>query len=264
MDDVRPTPGSWPEIDWVAADTAVRLAPRGGWYSAAKPAIDFLLAIPLTVLLAPVMFAGWLLVKLTSTGPGVYIQTRSGQGNRPYPIFKLRTMTFNCEAVGGIQWAKKGDSRVTPIGRFLRVTHLDELPQLLNVLRGEMSLVGPRPERPEVIAGKGLAAVVPGYSHRLSVKPGVTGLAQVQLPADTDLNSVRHKVAYDLYYITHQSLWLDARIVAATVFKAAGMGPVWLRRVFHLPTREQVAAGFVATLSRPTSRSSSISVQPVG
>jgi lipopolysaccharide/colanic/teichoic acid biosynthesis glycosyltransferase len=264
MDDVRPTPGSWPEIDWVAADAAVRLTPRGGWYSAAKPAVDFLLAVPLAVLLAPVVLVGWVLVRLTSPGPGIYVQTRSGQGGRPYPIFKLRTMAFNCEAVGGIQWAKKGDARVTRVGKLLRATHLDELPQLLNVLRGEMSLVGPRPERPEVIAGKGLAALVPGYEHRLTVKPGVTGLAQIQLPADTDLSSVRHKVAYDLYYITHQTLWLDARIVAATVFKAAGMGPTWLRRLFRLPTREQVAAGFVAHVVRPQPGSSSVRLHPVG
>ena len=264
MDDVRTPADSWPEIDWLAADAALDGPVSGGWYSAAKPAVDFLLAVPLAVLLAPVVLAGWLLVRLSDPGPGFYVQTRSGQGKRPYPIFKLRTMRFNVEARTGIQWSQKGDARVTKLGKLLRATHLDELPQLANVLRGEMSLVGPRPERPEVIDGKGLAAVVPGYGHRLSVKPGVTGLAQVQLPADSDLRSVRHKVAYDLHYIAHQSLWLDVRIIAATVFKAAGMGPTWLRRLFRLPTREAVAAGFVARLSLPKPRSSTVTLQPVG
>ncbi len=265
MDDARTPPGSWPEIDWLAADAAVELSAAGGWYSAVKPALDFLVAVPMAVLLAPVIAGGWLLVRLSSPGPGIYIQTRSGQGGRPFPIYKLRSMAFNCEARTGAQWAcLKNDMRVTAVGKFIRATHLDELPQLANVLRGEMSLVGPRPERPEVIAAKGLAEVVPGYTHRLSVKPGVTGLAQIQLPADTGLSSVRHKVAYDLYYITHQSLWLDLRIVAATAFKAAGMGPAWLRRLFRLPSREQVAAGFVARVAFPPARSSSVRLHPVG
>jgi lipopolysaccharide/colanic/teichoic acid biosynthesis glycosyltransferase len=250
MDDAT-TPASWPEIDLLAADAAVAAHPPGGWYAAAKPAVDFLLAVPLAVVLGPVIALGWLAVRLGSPGPGFYVQTRSGQGCRPYPIFKLRSMAFNCEAKTGIQWSQKGDARVTKLGKVLRATHLDELPQLANVLRGEMSLVGPRPERPEVIAAKGLADAVPGYRHRLTVKPGVTGLAQIQLPPDSGLASVRHKVAYDLYYITHQSAWLDARIVGATVLKAAGVGPAWLRRLFFLPTREQVADAFRARVVEP-------------
>src|SRR5205823_3638949 len=113
------------------------------------------------------------------------------------------------ELKSGIQWSPCGDRRVTRIGRLLRVTHLDELPQLFNVLMGHMSLVGPRPERPEVIDAKGLTQVVPGYRLRQLVKPGVTGLAQLQLPPDSDITSVRHKVVYDLYYARHQSLFLD-------------------------------------------------------
>ena len=123
------------------------------------------------------------------------------------------------------------------VGQLLRKCHIDEFPQLLNVLRGEMSLVGPRPERPEVIQGKGLAERVPGYSLRMSVKPGITGLAQVQLPADSDLRSVRHKIVYDLYYIANRSLWLDARIMVATVLKAIGITPTWLRRICMLPSQ---------------------------
>ena len=138
-------------------------------------------------------------MKLTSPGPAFYTQTRVGQGGRPFTIYKLRTMIHNCESLTGPRWCMPGDPRVTPAGWLLRVTHLDELPQLLNVLRGEMSLVGPRPERPEFLPQ--LERALPAYRQRLVVRPGVTGLAQVKLPADTDLDSVRRKLAHDLYYI---------------------------------------------------------------
>ena len=154
------------------------------------------------------------------------------------------------EKTGGPRWSQAGDARVFGMGKILRRTHLDELPQLFNVLRGEMSLVGPRPERPEVIASKGLCDEVPGYDVRMVAKPGITGLAQVQLPADSDLLSVRRKVYYDLYYILHQSLWFDLRICAATLFKAAGVGPLWLRRLFFLPSPDTVLEHFLA-LARP-------------
>src|SRR5262249_55076608 len=150
----------------------------------------------------------------------------------------------NCELVSGVRWARKHDDRVFPVGRFLRYTHIDELPQLLNVLSGDMSLVGPRPERPEVIQAKGLEQVVPGYRHRLLVKPGLTGLAQLQLPADSDLTSVRHKVVYDLYYVQRQGLLLDVRLVLGTLLRAAGAGPRLIRRVCLLPSRQTVAEVF--------------------
>ena len=107
---------------------------------------------------------------------------------------------------------------MTWVGRVLRRTHIDELPKLFNVLIGQMSLVGPRPERPEVIQAKGLNQLVPGYRLRLRVKPGVTGLAQCQLPADSDVTSVRYKVVYDLYYVEHGSPWFDLRILALTLW----------------------------------------------
>src|SRR5262249_55106805 len=157
-----------------------------------------------------------------------------GRFGRPFLIYKLRTMTHNCEQESGVRWAVPGDPRVTRLGRFLRKTHLDELPQLWNVLRGDMSLVGPRPERPEFVPG--LERAIPGYRPRLLVKPGVTGLAQVQLPADTDIPSVRRKLAYDLYYIRSGGLWLDLRLLASTALRLAGVPYGVGIRLFRLPS----------------------------
>jgi lipopolysaccharide/colanic/teichoic acid biosynthesis glycosyltransferase len=133
----------------------------------------------------------------------------------------------------GAQWARPGDSRVTRVGRFLRVSHLDELPQLVNVLLGHMSLVGPRPERPEFVPP--LAAAIPGYADRLLVRPGVTGLAQLYLPADTDLDSVRRKLVYDRWYIDNRSLWLDVRVIGCTALKVLLLPMATCCRLFRLP-----------------------------
>lgn len=241
----------WPEIDRLPVETVIDLPVDLGWYAAAKAAIDYtvvLVALPFALVLVA---AAALAVKLTSAGPVFYTQTRVGLNGRTFRIIKIRTMRADAEAASGIRWAQKGDRRVTPVGRVLRATHVDELPQLLNVLLGHMSLVGPRPERPEVIAAKGLNHLVPGYRLRLNVKPGVTGLAQVQLPADTDVTSVRYKLAYDLYYVAHTGLWLDLRLLAATGLKALGAGPRALRRLFLLPDRARVADGLYAHIVAP-------------
>jgi len=195
-----------------------------------KAVIDSVCAVVLLVLAAPVLLLVVLLVKATSPGPALYSQTRLGRNGRPYRILKIRTMYHNCERHSGPRWSTPGDPRVTRVGRFLRRSHLDELPQLWNVLKGEMSLVGPRPERPEFV--KLLECAVPHYHDRLQVRPGVTGLAQVMLPADTDLASVRKKLAYDLCYVRHQSFWLDLRIVICTAFNLIG---VELSGVLRLP-----------------------------
>jgi lipopolysaccharide/colanic/teichoic acid biosynthesis glycosyltransferase len=158
-------------------------------------------------------------------------------GGALFTLYKIRTMAVDSEK-DGPRWSMPGDRRVTRVGQFLRRTHLDELPQLWNVLRGDMSLVGPRPERPEFVPQ--LAAAIPGYEDRLAVRPGVTGLAQVQLPADTDLNSVRRKLAYDLYYVERGGLWLDLRLMAATAFKVLGMDAVTIAWLFRLPSRATV------------------------
>ena len=182
-----------------------------------KSAFDHIVSAILLVLLTPVMVTTILLVWLTSKGFPIYCQTRLGRNGKPFVIYKLRTMRHHCERLTGAQWAISKDPRITPVGRFLRKTHLDELPQLINVLHGEMSLVGPRPERPEIVSE--LVKFYPTYCDREAMLPGVTGLAQVQLPPDTDIEDVRHKLACDLYYLENCSFWLDTRIVLGTALK---------------------------------------------
>jgi lipopolysaccharide/colanic/teichoic acid biosynthesis glycosyltransferase len=207
-----------------------------------KLVMDFTIAAALLVLTSPLVVLAALLVKLTSPGPIIYSQTRLGRGGRPYRIFKIRTMIHNCEKNSGARWSAPGDARITPIGRVLRRTHIDELPQLWNVLRGEMSLVGPRPERPEFAVH--LDQVIFYYRKRLVVRPGVTGLAQVQLPGDTDLESVRRKLAYDLFYIQHLNPLLDLRILACTAFKILGASFDGMRKWFSLPVAEATEAAY--------------------
>ncbi len=252
----------WQAIDCLPADTVIDLPPNLSYYVTVKTVFDYAVALALLPFATLLVALAAVAVKLTSPGPIFYTQTRVGFNGRKYKIIKIRTMRPNCEATGGIQWSQKGDVRVTHIGRFLRATHIDELPQLLNVLMGQMSLVGPRPERPEVIQAKGLNHLVPGYRHRLRVKPGVTGLAQCQLPADSDVTSVRHKVVYDLYYVQHMSLLLDLRLVAATAFKSAKLGPQMLRLVFFLPSRDRVAAAFTARIVPPPGETPALAMQP--
>ncbi|HTU16660.1 MAG TPA: sugar transferase [Gemmataceae bacterium] len=194
---------------------------RHRWYLGCKHVADFILAALLAVPAVPLVVMAALLVRLTSRGPAFYTQTRVGEDGRLFTIWKIRSMVHNCESLTGPRWSIPGDPRVTYIGAFLRASHLDELPQLLNVLRGEMSLIGPRPERPEFVPE--LERELPGYWQRLTVRPGVTGLAQVQLPPDSDLTSVRRKLAHDLYYIRHLSPWLDLRLLLCTAFYALGL-----------------------------------------
>jgi lipopolysaccharide/colanic/teichoic acid biosynthesis glycosyltransferase len=214
------------------------LAPPAGYYGAVKRGADLACAVVLLVLTAPLLLLSMLLIKLTSRGPVLYLQTRVGRGGRPFTIYKLRTMVHKCESLTGACWAIPGDPRITPVGRLLRRTHLDELPQLWNVLRGDMSLVGPRPERPEFVPQ--LERAIPHYRERLLVRPGVTGLAQVQLPPDTDLESVRVKLAYDLHYTAHLGFWLDLRITLATALKVIGLPFGLLQTLFRFPARAAV------------------------
>jgi lipopolysaccharide/colanic/teichoic acid biosynthesis glycosyltransferase len=207
-------------------------------YEAIKPIFDIIAAAVFFIIAAPVMAVLGVLVKLTSRGPIFYSQMRLGQGGRPFRIYKLRTMTQDCERVSGPRWATADDPRVTPLGQFLRRSHLDELPQLWNVLKGDMSLVGPRPERPEFVPR--LAAALPGYRDRLAVKPGVTGLAQVRLPADTDIESVRRKLAYDRYYLRCLSPWLDLQLMLCTAGQLFGVPYAWSCALLGVPGHETV------------------------
>lgn len=186
-----------------------------GWYVSAKRSFDLLLAGVLLALAAPILLVVAALVKLTSRGPIFYSQTRLGRGGRPFTIWKVRSMVHNCERFSGVQWSQKGDPRVTAVGRFLRRSHLDELPQLWNILRGDMSLIGPRPERPEFVPQ--LEKAIPRYRERLLVLPGVTGLAQVHLGPDADLAGVERKLAFDLYYVQNVNFWTDLRVFLATI-----------------------------------------------
>jgi lipopolysaccharide/colanic/teichoic acid biosynthesis glycosyltransferase len=156
---------------------------QGRWYLPCKHVVDFLGALVLAVVAAPIIALSALIVKLTSRGPAFYTQIRVGRNGKLFTIYKIRTMVDNCESLTGPRWSMPGDPRVTRFGWFLRTTHLDELPQLLNVLRGDMSLIGPRPERPEFLPE--LERELPAYGQRLNVRPGVTGLAQVQLPTSS-------------------------------------------------------------------------------
>ena len=217
-------------------------------YGRGKGALEFAAALALFVLTLPVVVVAALLVKLTSRGPAFYAQTRLGLYGRPYTIRKLRTMAHNCEQASGPRWATPHDPRVTPLGRFLRRTHIDEFPQLLNVLRGEMSLVGPRPERPEFVAD--LERSVPHYHKRLLVRPGITGLAQVRLPPDTDLASVRRKLAYDLYYIRHAGPVLDLKLALCTGLSLVGVPLPVSCRLLRVPGGEAVEQANSGTGSR--------------
>jgi sugar transferase (PEP-CTERM system associated) len=181
-----------------------------------KRAVDLTAAVVGIVAGAPVMAAIALAVKLTSTGPVLYHQTRVGLNGRYFTVHKFRTMRADAEAGTGPVWAsKQGDPRVTPIGRFLRRSRLDELPQLWNVLIGEMSLVGPRPERPEFVSE--LTRQIPYYRQRHFVRPGITGWAQVRYTYGASVEDALQKLQYDLYYIKNLSISLDLFIALQTV-----------------------------------------------
>ncbi len=218
--------------------------PADNSYQSAKAVLDFFVALILLILTAPLLLVAMALVKLTSRGPAIYAQVRLGRYGQPFTLYKVRTMAYDCESLTGPCWSVPGDTRVTTLGRWLRRTHIDELPQLWNVLAGHMSLIGPRPERPEFVPK--LEQAIAHYSARLQVRPGVTGLAQVQLPPDTNLDSVRIKLAYDLHYIGHMGLLLDVRIYWATFLKMLGLPFPLLRDLFRFPRRDQIEAEYRA------------------
>ena len=201
-------------------------------YFRTKEVVDRALATLLLVPALPVIGLLVLLVRLTSRGPGIYCQVRIGRHGRKFLMYKIRTMHYDAEAASGPVWAQVRDPRATLVGRVLRRRHLDELPQLLNIVKGEMSLVGPCSERPGFVHV--LAEAIPGYLDRLVVPPGATGLAQLNLPPDTDLDSVRRKLVLDCEYIRQAGPWLDLRLFACTGLRMLKIPERWSLRMFGL------------------------------
>ncbi len=221
------------EVQNTADARGVSSAPEGNArYFAFKSFLDRFLA--LLMLIPGVLVIGWLmlLVRLTSRGPAIYRQKRVGKHGQEFIMLKLRTMRHDAEANSGAVWTQVDDPRITKLGWFLRKVHLDELPQLFNVVRGEMALVGPRPERPEFVAV--LVERIPDYADRLQVLPGVTGLAQINLPPDTDLASVRRKQLLDVHYIRTAGFWLDLRMLFCTSLRLIGLSGYLAARITRL------------------------------
>jgi exopolysaccharide biosynthesis polyprenyl glycosylphosphotransferase len=201
--------------EWMLAqglDTSNHLA------EAIKRLTDIALAVTLLVVSAPVHLLAMLALAVQGGGPVFYRQVRVGRHGRPFSILKLRSMRMDAET-GAAQWASPDDARATPVGRILRRTRLDELPQLLNILVGEMSFVGPRPERPEFVAE--LERTIPFYSWRHFVRPGLTGWAQINYPYGSSVEDARRKLEYDLFYIRHYSVLTDLSIALRTATAAA-------------------------------------------
>lgn len=186
-----------------------------GIHNMIRRGLDIVFSLVLLVITAPLMLITAFAIKLDSPGPVFYRQRRIGLFGKPFMILKFRSMRVDAEATGSPRWAALRDPRVTRIGSFLRLVRIDELPQLLNVLRGEMSMIGPRPERPEFVDQLGLS--IPHYHDRSFVKPGITGWAQINFPYGASVEDARTKLSYDLYYLKHRSLFLDVVILASTV-----------------------------------------------
>lgn len=200
-------------------------------YLSVKLTLEWILALVTLLMISPLLVTLAILVKVTSKGPMFYKQERLGLHGRIFQIYKLRTMVQHAEAVTGPVWAAKQDSRVTGLGKVLRTSHLDELPQLINVLKLDMGLVGPRPERPELAAR--ITRHVPDFPRRLEVRPGITGLAQIMYPADDpqdhNFDGVRKKLEFDLLYIKKTQFFVDLRVYLCTACKMA-MGLLELSR----------------------------------
>lgn len=180
-----------------------------------KRLIDITISLFVIIVLSPIILLTSFLIKITSKGPVFYTQKRLGKNGKEFKVIKFRSMVQDAEKKSGPTWANKDDPRVTAIGRFMRRVRLDEVPQFINVLKNDMSIVGPRPERPFFV--EQLKKEIPYYSRRLSVKPGITGWAQVKHTYDTSIEDVKTKLQYDFYYIENMSISLDIRIMIFTI-----------------------------------------------
>ena len=188
---------------------------QGGLRTFVKRTFDVLVSAVMLALTLPLMLVTALAIRFDSTGPVIFRQDRVGRGGRNFSCLKFRSMRADAEADGKPRWAAVNDDRVTRIGRLIRKTRIDELPQLVNVLRGEMSFVGPRPERPGFVSE--LKKTIPYYDLRHSVKPGITGWAQVRYSYGASVEDARKKLQFDLYYVKNHSLFLDLLILVETV-----------------------------------------------
>jgi sugar transferase (PEP-CTERM system associated) len=188
---------------------------QGTLRRAAKRVFDIATSGLLLVLTSPILLLTALAIKLDSPGPVFYRQERVGLGGRSFWCIKLRSMRTDAEKDGVARWAQKNDSRITRVGAFIRKTRIDELPQLISVLKGEMSMVGPRPERPSFV--EELRKVIPYYDLRHSIKPGLTGWAQVRYAYGASMEDARRKHQFDLYYVKNNSIWLDIIVLIETV-----------------------------------------------
>lgn len=186
-------------------------------FGVGKRIMDILLGFVALVLAVPILALSAAIIKYVSKGAVFYSQMRVGKNGKLFRMYKIRTMTCDAESESGPVWASELDPRVLPGCRWMRQSHIDELPQLINVLKGEMSLVGPRPERPEIVAE--LEKSYPEFNQRLAVRPGITGLAQVRNGYDKTVDSVRHKLNYDMEYIAKRKWSVELLILAATLPK---------------------------------------------
>lgn len=223
--------------------------PETNAYLGRKVVVGRAIALALLLLGSPIILLTMLAVRLTSRGPAIFRQTRVGLNGRIFVMYKIRTMRADAEAATGPVWSQKNDPRVTRLGRVVRKLHLDEFPQLINVIKGEMGLIGPRPERPEFT--QRLAAAIPKYLDRLVVPPGITGLAQINLPPDSDLDSVRRKLALDLRYVQEACLSLDLRILACTFLRLFGIKGPKVTRMMGLERSTSSAAPLRAARFQP-------------
>ncbi|MFC0406728.1 sugar transferase [Roseomonas elaeocarpi] len=198
--------------DWLATARGLRRSQLG---QALHRAVDVVVALMILLVTFPVWAVTAVLVRLDSPGPVLYRQVRVGQHGKHFTLYKFRSMVVDAEAGGAARWAMRNDPRVTRLGRLMRLSRIDELPQLINVLRGDMAIVGPRPERPSFV--EQLGSVIPHYNDRALVKPGITGWAQVNYPYGASVEDARMKLAYDLYYVCRRSLFLDLIIMVSTV-----------------------------------------------
>ncbi len=185
------------------------------WEEATKRTIDVLVALLLALVSLPFCIIVAILIKLESKGPAIFKQKRVGQDGKIFTLYKFRSMYQNAEKLTGPTWADKNDPRVTRTGRIIRKLHFDEIPQAINVLKGDMSLIGPRPERPYFV--EQLSKEIPLYKRRLKVKPGITGWAQVKHTYDQSIEDVKIKLQYDLFYIENMSLRMDFKIAMNTI-----------------------------------------------